>query len=116
MSDANPHTIPHDVQEIPGPTRFAVRGQGFNLDVLDTIYLFHDQAEEVRAAGGTHRQYLDRVIDHVQGACGVTLTYGEADWLNDHLETALALEKKTRRERIAAALTSRSSTASTPAD
>lgn len=113
MSDS---TIPHNVHEIPGPARFVARGQSFELPLLDTIYRLHDVAEEVRAAGGSHRAYLFRVIQHVQAETGVELSFGEADYLNDQLEIELAAAKKKRRDSYAAALTSPSSTASTPAD
>ncbi len=108
--------IPSSVREVPGPLRLAVRGHGFQLDLLDTIYALSDLADQVRNAGGTHRDYLDQVRGYVQAQTSVTLTYGEADWLNDHLELEYASAKKKRRDSIAAALTSPSSTASTPAD
>lgn len=113
MSDS---TIPTNVQEIPGPSRFAVRGHPFQLDVLETIYQLHDLSEEVRQVNGSHRDYLTRVIEYINAETGVTLSYGEADWLNDELEILFAETKKKRRDAFAAALTSPSSTASTPAD
>lgn len=107
--------IPNNVQEIPGPMRFSVRGQSFSLDLLDTIYTLHDIAEEDAKHGRTHREYLGHVIQHVQATAGVNLTYGEADWLNDQLEIEFARAKKKRRDLIADALSLPSSTPSTPA-
>lgn len=105
-----------NVQEIPGPMRFTAHGQSFTLDVLDTIYTLHDIAEQDSKQGKTHREYLGHVIEHVQAATGVALSYGEADWLNDQLEIEFARQKKMRRDAFAGQLTSPSSTASTPAD
>lgn len=105
-----------NVHEIPGPERFNVRGQSFQLDLLETIYCFRDIGEEVQEQGGDHRAYLMRLTDFVQRETGVLLTFGEVDWLNDHLEIAFAAAKKKRRDSIVAARNSPSSTASTPAD
>lgn len=113
MTDA---AIPTDVQEIPGPSRFHARGQSFELDLLDTIYTLHDIAEEDAKQGKSQREYLGHVIQFVQNTVGVTLTYGEADWLNDQLEIEYAQAKKKRRDAIASVLTSPSSTPSTPAE
>lgn len=113
MSD---NSVPSNVHEIPGATRFNVRGQSFQLDLLDTIYDFHDLAEEVHKKEGSHRDYLNRIIEHIHQQTGMVLTFGEADWLNDELEIEFARAKKKRRDAIAAALSSPSSTASTPAD
>lgn len=113
MSDS---AIPHNVQEIPGPTRFVAHGQPFQLDVLETIYALHDVSEEVQAAGGLHRDYLRRVIEYVYYQAQVTLTFGEADWLNDQLEIEFAAAKKKRRDSITAMRSSPSFTALTPAD
>lgn len=109
-------SIPPAVQEIPPFLRFAVRGQSFQLDLLSTIYAFHDIAEAVAKQGGSHRAYLDALINHLQDTTGVELTYGEADWLNDRLEIEFATAKKKRRDLIASALSLPSSTASTPPD
>lgn len=123
MSESNGHnsssntTIPSTtVHEVPGQTRFVAHGQPFTLDLLETNFVLQDIATEIAAANGSHRQYLQRVIDHVQSLTGVTLTFGEADWLNDEIDILYAQAKKKRRETFAAALPLRSSTASTPAD
>lgn len=112
----NDHSTLTEVKEIPSGSRFVVRGQPFTLDLLDTIYALGDVADRIRQEGGSQRAYLSEVIALLQEITGVTLTYGEADWLNDELELQYAAAKKKRRDSIAAALTSPSSSDSTPAD
>lgn len=116
MLDETKPSVPHNVQEIPSAARFSVRGQSFQIDLLETIYDLHDIAEAVAKRDGNHRDYLNAIIEHLHQQTGVILTYGEADWLNDQLEIEFASAKKKRRDAIAAALSLPSSTPSTPAD
>lgn len=104
------------VQAIPAPHRFTVRGQAFELQLLDVIYALEDLASEVRKAEGTHRAYLVQAAELIAELTGVQLTVGEMDWLNDHLELEYAAQKKTRRDALAAMLGLPSSTVSTPSD
>jgi len=103
------------VHQIDAAVRFSVRGESFELDLLDTIYTLHDIATEDSKQEKTHREYLGHVIQYVQKQTGVLLSYGEADWLNDQLEIEFAQAKKKRRDLIADALNLPSSTPSTPA-
>lgn len=118
MSEREPTIQP--VHEIPPPARFTVRGNSFQLDLLEAIYTFDDLYQETakRTPEGqdAYRAYLSELIDYVRRETGVTLTFGEADWLHDALTIEFTEAKKKRRDSIDAARTSRSSTASTRAD
>ncbi len=118
MSDREP-TI-QSVHEIPAPARFTVRGQSFQLDLLEAIYTFDDIYQETakRTPEGqdAYRAYLAELIDYVHRETGVTLTFGEADWLHDSLSIEFETAKKKRRDSIVAARSLRSSTPSTPAE
>jgi len=100
-------------RELPGPERFTVREQPFELHLLDAIYEFRDLADQCRQAGQDHRAYLQALQAIFVERHGVQLTLGEVDWLNDELEVLYARKKKERADSIASALTSLSSTGST---
>lgn len=116
MSEINVST--NNVREFPPPLRFTVRGQSFEVDLLSTIYALRDippvTGEE--ASDDPHRAYLCRVVALIKEQTGVELTAGEADWFNDQLSLEMAAAKKKRADAFTAALSSPSSTASTPAD
>lgn len=104
------------VHEIQSATRFTVRGQSFQLDLLETIYTFRKIHDETPVGDDSYHLYLTNIIEHIHRETGVMLTLGEADWLNDEVPALHAETKKKRRERFASTQTSPSSTASTPAD
>lgn len=89
------------VHESPAPERFVVRGQTFEVQLLDLIYELEDMLDQSKAAGETDRQYLSRVIAHIQARYGAALTFGEADWLRDELGKLYAKKKRERADAIA---------------
>lgn len=107
MNETNDSGLVH---QVPAAEKFTVRGQTFELHLLDTIYDLQDMAKE----HPERRDYLGIFRDWIKTKTGVELSLGEADDLSDQLELLYAKKKYAVRDAYASIARLPSSTASAP--
>lgn len=99
----------------PATERFKVRDQEAEIPLLDAVYDLGDiwERHKDNAVDG-QRRYLDDVREYFASRYGLTLNYGEAEWLAETLGN-LHLAKKNERKAVTdSLLRSLSSTGSAP--